>query len=479
MKIIKNITALFLISAIAASCSSDFLELDPPSYANVESFYKNEKDIEQAVIAAYAALQSRGQYAQQFLYFMEVRSDNSYVEDITKSSGQEGNLDLFREAPTNNYLNSVWRVCYAGIQRCNIVLNRIDDIQMDANLKSVRKGEVKFIRALTYFNIVRMWGEIPLVLDEIDNVANAYNHTRQPVSVVYDAIIADLEESIIVLPVNQADVGRVTKGAALTLLGKVYLTLERWEDVVSTLKQVETLGYEMLTNYADVFDSKNENNKESIFEVQFKGGVDGEGSLFLRLHTPLGNTSLLGGVGGAGVGDNLPTQDLYDAFGDGDLRKPVTVGMLPDGRLHTNKFNAIPVNTNDEDNNFIVLRYSDVFLMMAEAMNEVGYVADGEAFGYLNAVRSRAGLPSLSSNDLSDQSAFRETVYLERRLEFAFENQRWFDLLRTGKAIEVMSNYEEIRAPLIIENKHTLFPIPQAQIDIINNPDGFVQNPGY
>jgi hypothetical protein len=112
-------------------------------------------------------------------------------------------------------------------------------------------------------------------------------------------------------------------------------------------------------------------------------------------------------------------------------------------------------------------------------MNEVGYVADGEAFGYLNAVRSRAGLPSLSSSDLSDQSAFRETVYLERRLEFAFENQRWFDLLRTGKAIEVMSNYEEIRAPLIIENKHTLFPIPQAQIDIINNPDGFAQNPEY
>lgn len=478
MKKIKNITLLFIV-LFMGSCSEDFIQLAPPSNANAESFYNNEGDIEQAVIAAYAALQSRGQYAQDFLYFMEVRSDNSYVEDITKGIGEEGNIDLFREATTNKYLNAVWRVCYAGIQRCNIVLNRIDGIEMDENLKSVRKGEVQFIRALTYFNMVRMWGELPVVLNEIDNVADAYDHIRQPVPDVYDAIIMDLQNAVSTLPVNQTETGRVTKGAALTLLGKVYLTLELWDSAKTTLMQVEPLGYQILPNYADVFDAENENNAESIFEVQFKGGANGEGSLFLRLHTPLGNTTLLGGIGGAGVGDNLPTQDLYDAFSNNDLRKPVTVGMLPDERLHTNKYNAIPFDTNDEDNNFMVLRYSDVLLMLAEATNEIGYVANGEAFNYFNTIRERAGLLAFTSADLTNQSEFRDAVLLDRRLEFAFENQRWFDLLRTGNALDVMSAYEEIRAPLIIESKHVLFPIPQAQIDIMSNPTNFAQNPGY
>jgi hypothetical protein len=470
---------LLFVSLIFGACSSDFIDLEPISNPSVASFYKNEADLEQAVIASYAALQSRGQYAQDYLYFMEVRSDNSYVEDITKGVGEEGNLDLFREVSTNNYLNAVWRVCYAGIYRCNIVLNRIGGIEMDANLKEIRKGEMKFIRALTYFNLVRMWGEVPVVLEEIDNVANAYDHVRQPLNEVYDAIIEDLTSAITALPSTQSDVGRVTKGAAITLLGKVHLTLNNWTDAVTTLKQAETIGYQILPNYADVFDAANENNKESIFEVQFKGGGGlGEGSLFLRLHTPLGDSSLLGGIGGAGVGDNLPTQDLYDAFSDTDLRKPVTIGILADGRLHTNKYNALPVDTNDEDNNFMLLRYSDVLLMLAEASNEVAYVPDGPAFDYVNTIRVRAGLPAFTSANLTNQQEFRDAVLLERRLEFAFENQRWFDLLRTGKSIEVMSNYVETRAPLLISEHHVLFPIPQAQIDIMNSPN-FSQNPGY
>lgn len=474
-------TILIVFCLLMASCSDDFIELSPPSNADAQSFYQNKEDMEQAVVAAYGALQSRNQYAQAFLYLMEVRSDNTIVEDITKGAGREGNLDLFREDPTNTYLNDAWVACYVGIQRCNIVLNRIDGVEMEETLKTYRKGEVKFIRALTYFNLVRIWGEVPIVLNEIENVASAYDHVRQPVPNVYEAIITDLEDAVVSLPQDQTEVGRVTKGAALTLLGKVFLTLERWEDAVTVLNEAETLGYQLLPNYADVFDVDNENNSESIFEIQFKAGLNGEGSLFLRLHAPLGNTTLLGGVGGAGVGDNLPTQDLYDAFANGDSRKPVTVDVLPDGRLHTNKYNGIPLTTNDEDNNFMLLRYADVLLMLAEAYNEIGYLSNenSDAFTRINAVRERANLQPYSPQELPNQNAFREAVLLERRLEFAFENQRWFDLLRTRKALEVMSNYDENRAPLIIENKHQLFPIPQAQIDVMNNPETFGQNPGY
>lgn len=477
MKTIQNLIVLFTIILFIGGCSNDFINLAPQSEVTVENFYKTESDLEQAVIASYAALKSNNQYRLNFLYLMEVRSDNSYYEDITQTNVAD--LDFFREPTNNSILDNTWKTCYIGIQRCNIVLNRIDGISMDENIKEIRKGEVKFIRALTYFNMVRMWGEIPVVLQEIDNPFNGYSHIRQPIAEVYDAIINDLEDAINALPVNQADIGRVTKGAALSLLGKVYLTTEQWDKAVITLKQVESLGYQILPNYADVFDAENENNKESIFEIQFASGFDGEGSLFMRAHTPQGNTTLLSGVT-AGAGFSIPTQDLFDAFTASDLRKNVTVSQLPspDGRFYTNKFNAIPSIPNDEDNNFIVLRYSDVLLMLAEALNEQGYVANGEAFTYLNTIRKRAGLSLFNSNNLLNQEDFREAVLTERRLEFAFENHRWFDLVRTRKAIEVMSNYAENRAPLLIGNQHILYAIPQAQIDIMNSSN-FLQNPGY
>jgi tetratricopeptide (TPR) repeat protein len=476
MKKRKNTLTLVFVLLLTFSCSEEFIELAPLSEVSAGSFYNNESDIEQAVIAAYASLQSSNMYKENFLYFMEGRSDNSYFEDITQT--EKSDFDFFRETASNSRLNDTWNTCYIGIQRCNIVLNRIDGIAMDENLKSVRKGEVKFIRALIYFNMVRMWGGVPVVLQEVDDPFGSYGDIRQPVSEVYAAIIDDLQSAISSLPDNQGQLGRVTKGAALTLLGKVYMTLGQWNDAVTTLNQVLALGYQILPNYADVFDAENENNQELIFSIQFASGFDGEGSVFRRMHMPLGVSSLLDNVS-AGAGFNLPTQDLFNAFSDIDLRKVVSVPMVPDGRLYTNKFTAISAIPNDEDNNFIVLRYADVALMLAEAINELGYVQDGEAFSHLNIIRTRAGLPQLNSSVLTNQEEFKDAILLERRLEFSLENHRWFDLVRTGKAIEVMQAYVEDRGPMIVEaNKHELFPIPQAQIDIMNSPD-FLQNPGY
>lgn len=476
MKKIKYIPILLTLVFLINSCSNDFIDLAPISEVSAGNFYNNESDIEQAVVAAYGALRSSNMYRENFLYFMEGRSDNSYFEDITQS--EKSDFDFFRETASNSLLNNTWNTCYIGIQRCNIVLNRIDPINMDENLKSVRKGEVRFIRALIYFNMVRMWGELPVVLQEVDEPFDSYGDVRQPVSEVYAAIIDDLQSAASVLPVNQTQTGRVTKGAALALLGKVYLTLEQWADAVATLRQVESLGYQILPNYADVFDFTNQNNAESIFEIQFISG-EGQGSVFRRMHVPLGVTNLLNNIS-AGAGFNLPTEDLFNAFSDNDLRKEVTVARVPnDGRLYTNKFTAISSIPNDEDNNFMVLRYADVILMLAEATNELGYLADADAFTYLNLIRTRAGLQPYTSADITNQEEFRNAVLLERRLELALENHRWFDLVRTRRAIEVMQAYEEDRGPMIVQaNKHELFPIPQAQINIMNSTN-FQQNPGY
>lgn len=478
MKKIKFVS-LKILTLLLVNCTSDFLDVPPQSYPIAEKFYKTESDMETAVIGCYASLQSKGQYKINFLYVMEVRSDNSYVTNLTKGDGKEGNIDLFREFPTNTVLNSIWLDCYEGIQRCNIVLNRIDAVpyQNEAS-KEIRKGEVRFLRALTYFNIVRLWGDIPLITDEIKNIEDVYGHVRKPVEEVYELIFEDLTKASLALPDRQVDVGRVTKGAALTLLGKVYLTRKNWDACTSTLKQVEYLDYELLADYATVFDVANENNKESIFEVQFKGNIIGEGSLFLRLHAPQGNTSLLNNVGHSGIGDNQPTLDLESAFSSDDLRRPVTIGYTG-GKSHTNKYNGIPYDTNDEDNNFMVLRYADVLLMLAEAHNEMGYDTNGEAFDYLNRVRNRAGLAPYDTADLPNQEAFRMAVYKERRLELAFENHRWFDLLRTDTAIEVMQAYQlkEDRADMSVQNHHLLYPIPQSQLD--RSQGELTQNPGY
>jgi tetratricopeptide (TPR) repeat protein len=465
----------FLLSA----CSEEELDLAPVSNANAADFYKTAKDFNQAVLATYDILQSRSQYGHFFIFFMESRSDNADVEDIIKGVGDEGNIDLFREIPTSPILNNTWISCYAGIQRCNTVLDRIDNITMDEKERAIRKGEVKFIRALTYFNLVRIWGDVPLVTKEFTNINESYDLGRTPVNEVYTLIIKDLQEAAEALPLTfpKTEVGRATKGTALTLLGKVYLTRKNYQEAVNTLRQVITSGtYTLLPNYADVFDINKENGAESIFEIQFLKGGLGEGGIHSRLTAPLGNSTLTGGVGN-GIGDNLPTANLLAQFDSTDTRLPVTIGRLPDKRLHTNKYLDKPFQLNDDGRNVIVLRYADVILMLAEALNELGYTATGEAFTLLNQIRTRAKAKTYTATDLPNQASFRLAIEKERRLELALENHRWFDLLRTGRALEVMNQYPETRTVRTVKEYQLVFPIPQSQVDV--NPSKMTQNTGY
>jgi len=470
---IYKLLGAILVIVLVSACDNE-LQLVPESSVTVDVFFQTEDDIEQAVVAAYASLQDEGQYGFNFMFMMEIRADDAFVESPTNSNGAQGDIDLFQISSDNFRIRDAWNSIYRGIQRCNAVLNRIDDVNMDNAIRDIRKGEVQFLRALHYFNLVRLWGDVPLVLEETSDPFDLFSVGSSPQSVVYQQIIRDLNEASDDLPIIADEIGRATQGAALTLLGKVHLTLGNWGEAVSALRQVS--GYELQPVFADNFGIVNENGIESIFEVQFQAG-NGEGSLYPNQVAPVGSgAELLNGIGNQ-RGENIPARELFEAYEEGDLRRDASIGVLASGTgLYAKKLIDIPAADNDSDLNFIVMRYADVVLMLAEALNEQGYSANGEAFDLLNQIRNRAGLASLTAANLPDQSSFREAVYRERRQEFASENQRWFDLLRTGRALEVLN---EGNLPFSVSEFQLLFPIPLTAIDAINDPALFPQNPGY
>ncbi|HAT76329.1 MAG TPA: hypothetical protein DCS19_05680 [Flavobacterium sp.] len=269
------------------------------------------------------------------------------------------------------------------------------------------------------------------------------------------------------------DLGRATNGAANALLGKVNLTLGKWAEAVLALNKVS--GYSLNADFAKNFGSANENGKESIFEVQFKANNTGEGSSYPNQVAPVGARALVGNIG-TQRGENIPSKTLYDSFETGDLRRDISIGIFENRINYAKKMIEKPLTENNSDLNIIVMRFADVLLMRAEALNEQSYVANGEAFSLLNQIRNRAGLASLTSVNLPNQAAFRTAVYKERRHEFVSEFQRWFDLVRTGRAIAVMN---ASTSAFTVEQFELLFPIPLTAIDAINNPKILPQNPGY
>ena len=444
------------------SCKKEFLTLVPQSQATDVAFYKTTADINTAVTGAYSPLQNM--YMGTFITMMEARGDN--IEDLNPGSnaGTQYNIDRFLAKADNTDIDGTWASIYNAISRCNNTLVHMDVVD-NAALKSQYTGELKFLRALHYFNIVRFWGAAPLVLVPT-TAAEAKSMGRNSAAELYTAIESDLTEAIAALPVTytSTDLGRATQGSAKALLGKVYLTEQKYAQAVTLLKDLvspsNAYSYALLPNVADVFSAANKMNAEVIFAVRFNKTIAGEGhGLPTYFNQPGIDPKLLSSYSATDTRRNLLNTTTLDVN-----NKPV------------NKYDdTFDATTQQLGNDFIVLRYADVLLMYAEAVNETGYTAD--AFQYLNAVRTRANATVYTATDLPDQTSFRNAVLLERRLELPLELHRWFDLIRTNTAIAAFQNSG--LTPISIQAYQYLYPIPQTQINITTNSSGFTQNPGY
>lgn len=448
---------IFLGLAVLNGCKKDYLSLQPTDTQNGINFFKTRAQFVQAVNGAYAPLQ--GLYNGSFWAMAEMRSDNtSYEYDPNdRSATNKEEIDEFRELNNNDIVESFFNASYVDIGRCNVILGRLPAAKLDAAIADTIAGQAYFLRAFNYFNLVRMFGDEPLVLTEAQSVSDAFKvATKSPAANIYTQIIADAQAAIAKLPVRYAagsDKGRVTKGTAETLLAEVYMTQKKFDLAIPLLRAIISSGvYSLNADYADNFDIKKENGPESIFEIQYIEGPNGLGSDFVDTFIPWDyyDTDITGYeiANGAPNGWNIPTQDLVNAYEEGDKRRDASLTDFTSDEYGIDlpfikKYQSIGAVKGITGNNFPVYRYADVYLMLAECLNEQGF-GGGDAFKYLNLVRQRAGLePKSMGNDnpdlnISNQDGFRAAIAHERQVELAFENHRWFDLLRTGKAVEVM-----------------------------------------
>lgn len=462
MKILfhKNTIAVFLF-ILFTGCNDDFLQLAPISNANVENFYRTQQDIDNAVIAAYKF--HKNIYTTNFSsqsVLDEIRSDNTTMVQVDVT-------DRFMRDSGKEWWGWSWDKCYRAIYLANLAMEKADEVEMDDALRNRYIGEARFLRAITYFELVRNFGDVPLVTQTPTSLeAEAVQVPRTPAAEVYDQIIDDLLFAIENLPAEYAEaqnIGRATQGAAQGMLGKVYLTIGQNENAKTVLRQVVSSGrYRLLDDYGALWSVENDNNAEVLFELQFTPTTDG--SPFPNNFASINAV----GIPGGGRGYNIATDDLVNAYEPGDVRKDLTMASDPNGVHYTIKFNdpnmAVEFNSGK---NFPILRYADVLLMLAEAIGE-----SDEAYGLINQIRARAQLGPI---DATTPGTFEEKLLHERRVELAFENHRWHDLLRFGMAIEVMNAHLAPMGIVISEND-LLMPIPQTAM--VTNPR-LEQNPGY
>lgn len=494
--ILKSLFFIILIGFISSCEEFDFLEEVPTDRLTTVNFYNNEEDAQAAVYATYNQLYNI--YERLMFLVSELPCD---VEKNGRGMPNQylQNLEFLRHTPENTFVRQMWQYNYTGINRANSAINAIPDINMDESLKSQFIAETRFLRALYYFNLVQFFGDVPLVT-KLESLEDALVE-RSPVNEVYSLIIEDLTYAEANLPVsyNEKNNGRVTKGAAKILLGKVYLTHHSYNEAVSKLAEVinneSDYGYGLQENYHDNWVPATEDGVEDVLSINFaEPPLNGNNAM--QLQNPKYSVE-----GGAGIGTpggyeaDIPTEELYNLYSDDDERKAVTFQIVFENVITGEIFHStIPIftkyyeegetNANNSDCDFYILRYADALLMYAEALNEIGNTT--EALTHLNRVRERAFNNTDHNYSGLSQQEFREAVWLERHLEFAQEGHRFFDLVRTGRFVERMQEHSANEAALAESNKTEiatnlkdymiLMPIPQHEIDI--NPK-LVQNPGW
>lgn len=498
-----NIIWLLIIALFAFSSCKKFLEEKPKSFLTPQNYYQNKDDAFAALVGAYDGL---GDNSSTFLarsaqYLTWFCSD----ECLPPKLANEKQLDNFSFTADHSDILNTWKQMYDAINRANIVIGRLPDINMDESVKQEYIGEAKFLRALEYFYGVRLWGELPLMIKEVTSVDDA-DVPRNPIADVYNLIISDLQFADSVLPATNQN-GRASKPASIGLLAKVYLTrassdaaqqgdYQQCADLCQ--KVINMPAHHLMANYQDAIGAGNEFNPESLFEWQADRNLValGEHSIFGQFTEPI---DIYGYIpeGATGNSDIASEVAYFNMYSDSDYRKESTFitegynksGQLISWRNFTYPYPApawkyVDKNATTRSGytfsaNFVVLRLADVYLMRAEALNELNGPTP-EAYSMINAIRARAR--NRDGNSHSDYPAdlvgltkdqFRTAVIHERAIELGFEGKRWFDLVRTKTLVEtIKANHPDYP----VSDKNLLFPIPQQEL--ILNPK-LTQNSGW
>jgi len=478
----KLFTAALGALTLLAGCN--FLDRQPLGSIAPANFFTSADDAESSLTACYNALQGTGAYGQDLLMMGEMPSDN-----CTTTNGDVVALDKISWTPNTGQIYNVYRQAYAGVNRANVVLKYVPAVAMDTARRSQILGEARFIRALSYFNLVRAYGGVPLRLGPGESGASAdINQARASADDVYGLVVADLQRAAIQMP--RANPNRAGKNAAYALLARVQLTRRNWA-AAQAAAQAFT-GAALSSSFKALFPAENKGS-ESLFEIQYNGSTSG-GNIVpdLVLPSPPATFSF--------PKFNVPTAELISFADTVNDRRWAYLGRTNAGRDHASyvdggrgsgndqgpfvyKWTSSPNFFNSPDNTY-VLRYAEVLLTLAEAINEQG--GPGGALAPLNQVRQRAGLPTLSaiSPQAASKQALRVEIDRQRRLELAFEGERWFDLLRYARHTQADASATHPVTALTIINQQTgtpnvnylVFPIPQGEL---NTNTLATQNPGY
>ncbi|KEO75564.1 RagB/SusD family nutrient uptake outer membrane protein [Anditalea andensis] len=483
--------AIILAMGILSSCDQ-LLDIEPEFTQDAENFFNTPQDYERALVGAYDLMQT----SYLSIWIGEIASDNAIAggESVNDSRGLH-EIDNMTHGGVNTELRDIMRFNYAGIARANYIFEHRDNLDFPG--KDQIMAEASFLRAYYHFVLVSYFGDIPLVVDKRLSISEVTASVRTPKIQVYNQIETDLRNAINVLPWTNPETGRITKGAAQALLGKVLLYQNKYSEAAQVLDEListNQAGYALFPDYATMFYLINENSSEDVFTIQYSGLQGGDYACFVCLQ---GNPAVgfhgirlyNGPFYGDGNSYNLPTQNLYNAFDANDPRRDATlldidafiaaqpnsgnISYAVGGGGHTGYYNnkyikrlnerGLPDDDLTSPLNYRVIRFADVLLMAAESFQQSGN--DERARVELNKVRARVGMPLITSSG----NQLLQDIYRERRLELSGEGYRFFDLVRTGRAAESIEGFQA--------GKHELFPIPQVEIDLTGG--NWQQNPGY
>lgn len=460
----KNIIKAVLVCGAAfslAACGDSFFEQYPANTVTEGNYYRTDDDFNQGVYCCYQKLKTNMGF---FLNELAYRSDECELVSMAVSTQDRYDLDHFQERANNKLLGEVWGAWYNGIYRCNDVLDHMSGKTLVNGDKY--RGECLFMRSWWYFSLYRVFGGVPVTRKVVTPV-EAKSIPRCTDEEMYELLTGDLKEAIDLLPVKRsAEKARVTKIAAQTLLGKVYLTFGKYAEAQAILEDaMKDTGYGLMSTTAAAFDVANKMNKEIIFALYYnKTNDNGHGYWF-----------------STGIADpkyrTNPTEAFKTVYSADDNRftlindyQEITPGKLYAINKYMDTYDA--TYTQQVGNDFPFLRYADILLMYAEALGQQGRT--GEALTYLNKTRTRAGLPELTEAEVSGKDAFIKELAAERGREFALEGHRWFDLVRLGLAVDYFKGLG-----YSLDSHNLLFPIPQDQIEIVNDKSILWQNPGF